>query len=64
MPADQPPPEDAAAMTRDYLASLPRDRFPHLVQLADHITAANADLRFELLLDLFVDSLATRAHSC
>jgi hypothetical protein len=48
-------------MTRDYLASLPSDRFPHLVELADHITAANADQRFELLLDLFVDGLAARA---
>jgi len=63
-PADQPRPNVAAAMTRDYLASLPSDRFPHLVELADHITAANADQRFELLLDLFVDGLAARGHSC
>jgi AcrR family transcriptional regulator len=61
-PADQPPPDDDA-MTRDYLASLPSDRFPHLVELADHITTANAHQRFELLVDLFVDGLAARAHS-
>jgi hypothetical protein len=51
-------------MTRDCLVSLPSDRFVNLVELADHITAANADRRFELLLDLFVDALAARAHSC
>jgi TetR/AcrR family tetracycline transcriptional repressor len=54
-PADQPPPHAAAAMTRDYLASLPSDRFPHLVEMADHIATADADQRFELLLDVFVD---------
>jgi AcrR family transcriptional regulator len=62
-PAGQPSPEDAAAMTRDYLASLPSDRFPHLVELADHLTTGDADQRFELLLDLFVDGLAARARS-
>ena len=60
-PTDQPPPD--AAMTRDYLASLPNDRFPHLVELADHLTTADADQRFELLLDLFIDGLAARAHN-
>jgi hypothetical protein len=62
-PAGQPPPEDAAAMTRDYLASLPSDRFRHLVEFADHLTTGDADQRFELLLDLFVDGLAARARS-
>ena len=47
-------------MTRDYLASLPRDRFPQLVEVAGHFAAADADERFELLLDLFVDGLAAR----
>jgi AcrR family transcriptional regulator len=60
-PADQPPGDAVAAMARDYLASLPGERFPHLVELADHITATDADRRFELLLDLFVDGLAARA---
>jgi AcrR family transcriptional regulator len=61
-PAD-PSPEEAATIARDYLASLPSDRFPHLVELAGHITTANTDQRFELLLDLFVDGLAARAHN-
>jgi AcrR family transcriptional regulator len=59
-PTDQPPPD--AATARDYLAALPRDRFPQLTELADHVTAGDADQRFELLLDLFVDGLAQRAH--
>jgi AcrR family transcriptional regulator len=61
-PADQPPSSEAATMVRDYMASLPADRFPHLVRLADHFAADDADQRFELLLDLFVDGLAQRAH--
>jgi AcrR family transcriptional regulator len=61
-PADRPPSSEAGAMARDYMASLPPDRFPHLVHLADHFAADDADQRFELLLDLFVDGLAQRAH--
>ena len=60
-PADRPPPEAAAAMVRDYIGSLPSERFPHLVEVADYIAAADADQRFELLLDCFVDGLAQRA---
>jgi hypothetical protein len=50
-------------MTRDYLAALPSDRFPNLAELADLVAAADADQRFELLLDLFVDGLAHRAQA-
>ncbi len=60
-PAAQPPPPPAAAMIRDYLGSLPSEEFPNLVDVADHIAAGNADQRFELLLDFFVDGLAQRA---
>jgi AcrR family transcriptional regulator len=62
-PADRPPPDAAATMTRDYLAALPSDRFPNLAELADLVAAADADQRFELLLDLFVDGLAHRAQA-
>jgi AcrR family transcriptional regulator len=62
-PADQPPPEAAAAMARDYVESLPRDRFPHLAAVAGHFAAGGADERFELLLDIFVSGLAQRARS-
>jgi AcrR family transcriptional regulator len=60
-PADAPSPEAAAEAARDYVASLPADRFPHLVALAGHYGNADADARFELLLDIFVDGLARRA---
>lgn len=62
-PAEQPPPQAVAAMARDYLAALPAERFPNLVDLADHHADADADQRFELLLGIFVDGLAQRAAS-
>jgi AcrR family transcriptional regulator len=62
-PADQPPLDEAAAMVRDYIASLPRERFPNLVDTADHFAFADPDQRFELLLDIFVDGLAKRASA-
>jgi AcrR family transcriptional regulator len=61
-PADQPPLEAAAAMAGDYVASLPRDRFPNLVAVAGHFAAGDQDERFELLLDIFVTGLAQRAQ--
>jgi AcrR family transcriptional regulator len=60
-PPDQPPLDEAVAMVRDYLGSLPAERFPNLVALADHFVISDPDTRFELLLDLFVDGLAQRA---
>ena len=55
----QPPAgEPVGAMVGDYLASLPADQFPHLVAVAGHIGAGDANRRFELLLDFFVDGLA------
>jgi AcrR family transcriptional regulator len=60
-PANQPPPEQAAAQSRDYLAALPAERFPNLVPVAEHFAISDADQRFNLLLDLFVDGLAQRA---
>jgi AcrR family transcriptional regulator len=56
----QPGSQDTANMVRDYLTSLPPQRFPNLVDLADHFAFADPDARFELLLDLFVDGLAQR----
>jgi AcrR family transcriptional regulator len=54
-------PQQAAAMARDYLASLPAERFPNLTDLADEFSFADPDERFELLIDIFVDGLARRA---
>jgi hypothetical protein len=47
-------------MARDYLASLPTDRFPN-VALADHFAITDPEQRFNLLLDIFVEGLARRA---
>ena len=52
---------EGAKMARDYIASLPADRFPHMTGLAGEFALADPDERFELLLDIFVDGLARRA---
>jgi TetR/AcrR family tetracycline transcriptional repressor len=54
---------EGAKAVREYMGSLPTDRFPNLTQVADQFTAANNDERFELLLDIFVSGLAARASS-
>jgi TetR/AcrR family transcriptional regulator, tetracycline repressor protein len=59
-PADEPPPEEAAAVAREYIASLPGDQFPNMVAVADHFAITDQDVRFELLLDIFVEGLARR----
>jgi AcrR family transcriptional regulator len=51
----------AAAMARDYLASLPTELFPNLVALADEYSYSDPDGQFELLIDIFVDGLARQA---
>ena len=66
-PDDKAPPSDpasrqeAADMARDYVASLPAEHFPNMVGLADEFAFADADERFEMLIDIFVDGLARRA---
>jgi AcrR family transcriptional regulator len=57
-PVDQ----EAANQARDYIAALPKDQFPNLVEVAPHFAFADADQRFELLIDLYVDGLAQRAR--
>ena len=52
---------EAANMARDYIASLPADMFPNMTALADEFAFSDADERFELLIDIFVDGLARRA---
>jgi AcrR family transcriptional regulator len=59
-PSDRPPPDEIAARVREYLASLPAGEFPNLVALADQFTVKDQNLRFELLLDLYVEGLARR----
>ena len=50
--------QETANMARDYIASLPGGQFPTMVGLADEFAFADADERFELLIDIFVDGLA------
>jgi AcrR family transcriptional regulator len=53
--------QEAANIARDYVAALPAEHFPHMVSLADEFAFADADERFELLIDIFVDGLARHA---
>jgi hypothetical protein len=62
-PADRPPLEEGAQMARDYLSSLPESDFPNLVALADQFTVTDPEVRFDLLLDLFVEGLARRVEA-
>lgn len=61
-PADASPSDQEGTMVRDYLASLPAERFPHLTAHADEFALVDRDAMFELLIDLYVDGLAKRAH--
>jgi len=60
-PSDPASRQEAADMARDYVASLPPGQFPNMVGLADEFAFADADERFEMLIDIFVDGLARRA---
>jgi TetR/AcrR family transcriptional regulator, tetracycline repressor protein len=53
--------QEDANMARDYIASLPADRFPNMVELADEFSFSDAGERFEMLIDIFVDGLARTA---
>jgi AcrR family transcriptional regulator len=61
LPRDPASLQEAANMARDYVAALPAEHFPHMVSLADEFAFADADERFELLIDIFVDGLARHA---
>lgn len=55
--------QEAADMARDYIAALPPEHFPNMVSLADEFALSDADERFEMLIDIFVDGLARRSAS-
>lgn len=53
---------DFVAQLREYFASLPRERFPNLVELAEPLTAGGeGDERFEFGLEVIVRGLASLA---
>jgi TetR/AcrR family tetracycline transcriptional repressor len=57
-----PPGHQAAAMVAqfaDWMKSLPRDRYPNTVALADKLVAGSAEDRFEWGLDVIVRGLAS-----
>jgi AcrR family transcriptional regulator len=53
--------QKVADMARDYIASLPPAQFPNMTELAGEFAFSDADERFEILIDIFVDGLARRA---
>jgi AcrR family transcriptional regulator len=55
------PVEEIVAMYRDYLASLPEDRFPHVRRAAGDLMAADADDRFEFGLRVLIKGLESFA---
>jgi hypothetical protein len=56
-------PQEAADMASRYVASLPTDRFPNMVALAPEFARADPEERFELLLDIFVSGIVSRASA-
>lgn len=54
------PPEAVIDMMRGYFRSLPADRFPNIVALADELMRADPDERFEFGLDVLVRGLAAQ----
>jgi hypothetical protein len=46
-----------------YLRTLPADRYPHTVALADELVSGSADERFELGLDLMLTGLASHLRA-
>jgi AcrR family transcriptional regulator len=61
-PTGEPlPAEQIVAMLRDYLLSLPSDRFPQVHRALDVLFAGDHDARFEFGIDLIVRGLGTYA---
>jgi len=56
------PPERIVAMLRDYLLSLPADRFPHVHRAIGDIFGGDADERFEFGLDVILRGIGTYAR--
>jgi hypothetical protein len=53
------PPEEIVVMFRDYMLSLPEDRFPHTRAAVDLLFTGGPDERFEFGIDLMVRGLET-----
>lgn len=57
------PPEQIIAMFRDYMMSLPEERFPHTRAAANFMFVGGPDERFEFGVDLAIRGLETYANS-
>ena len=55
------PGPDLSSEVKRYFASLPGDRFPNLVAVADEFAKTDWDERFDLLIMTFIDGLAGQA---
>ena len=53
---------DLSSEVKRYFASLPGDRFPNLVAVADEFAKTDWDERFELLIRTFIDGLTAQAR--
>jgi AcrR family transcriptional regulator len=51
--------DDMASMMRNYLGSLPAERFPNILQSIDAVMSAGREQRFEFGLDVMVRGLAS-----
>jgi AcrR family transcriptional regulator len=60
---DSLPPEQIVSMLREYLLSLPVDRFPNVHRAIDDLFAGDADDRFEFGIDVIVRGLSTYARA-
>jgi AcrR family transcriptional regulator len=58
-PHDGPDSDEFHEELKHFLGSLPADRFPHLVALAEPLTSGDRDHRFEFGLDLLVRGIAS-----
>ena len=56
------PSPDLSPEVSQYFASLPGDRFPNLVAVADEFAKTDWDERFELLIRTFIDGLTAQAR--
>jgi TetR/AcrR family transcriptional regulator, tetracycline repressor protein len=56
-------PEEFIGEMREYMASLPPERFPNLTALAAPVTAGGPEERFEFGLDTLLDGLVARSRT-
>jgi len=61
-PGEEAPAPDFVGELREYLSSLPPDRFPNVVSLALPLTSGGPDERFEFGIDVLIDGLVAQSQ--